>query len=314
MFIFEHHIHNMEQFKNLTQLFDYFKDEQTCREYLEQQRWNGEPVCPFCNTKNPYRTNRGFKCRNKECYKKFTVTVGTIYENSKVPLRTWFAAVYLCTSSKKGISSLQLHRQLGVTQKTAWFILHRIREMLRAKAPHMLKDVVEIDETLVGGKNKNRHADKKVKGSQGRSAKDKTPVLGAVQRGGKLVAVAVPDTQAETLKPIIKKWVEDGSIMVTDEYRSYNELKRDYLHVTVNHSEEEYVRGAFHTNTIEGFWSLFKRGIFGIYHNVSPKHLQRYVTEFESRYNSREKNDNERFELSVQNSTGRLKYKQLISK
>jgi len=222
--------------------------------------------------------------------------------------------VYLCTSSKKGISSLQLHRQLGVTQKTAWFILHRIREMLRAKAPHMLKDVVEIDETLVGGKNKNRHADKKVKGSQGRSAKDKTPVLGAVQRGGKLVAVAVPDTQAETLKPIIKKWVEDGSIMVTDEYRSYNELKRDYLHVTVNHSEEEYVRGAFHTNTIEGFWSLFKRGIFGIYHNVSPKHLQRYVTEFESRYNSREIKDNERFELSVQNSTGRLKYKQLISK
>lgn len=304
----------MNTFKTLPQLLDYFKDEQTCREYLEQQRWNGEPVCPFCNTKNPYRTNRGFKCRNKECYKKFTVTVGTIYENSKVPLRTWFAAVYLCTSSKKGISSLQLHRQLGVTQKTAWFILHRIREMLRAKAPHMLKDVVEIDETLVGGKNKNRHADKKVKGSQGRSAKDKTPVLGAVQRGGKLVAVAVPDTQAETLKPIIKKWVEDGSIMVTDEYRSYNELKRDYLHVTVNHSEEEYVRGAFHTNTIEGFWSLFKRGIFGIYHNVSPKHLQRYVTEFESRYNSREIKDNERFELSVQNSTGRLKYKQLISK
>jgi transposase-like protein len=173
------------QFKNLQQLFDTFKDEATCREYLEQQRWNGNVECPFCAWTKVYKTNRGFKCADKFCAKKFTVTIGTIYENSKVGLRTFFAALYLISSSKKGISSLQLSRQLGITQKTAWFVLHRIREMLREKAPVALKNVVEIDESFVGGKNKNRHADKKVKGTQGRSWKDKTPVLGLLQRHGK---------------------------------------------------------------------------------------------------------------------------------
>lgn len=126
------------QFKTLIQLLDTFKDEETCIAYLEQQRWGGTPACPFCGVVDPYRTNRGFKCRDKACYKKFTIKVATIYENSKIPLRTWFAAIYLCTSSKKGISSLQASRQLGITQKTAWFVLHRVREMLREKAPQML--------------------------------------------------------------------------------------------------------------------------------------------------------------------------------
>src|SRR3954462_5720736 len=129
-------------FKNLKQLFDTFKDDETCRQYLEQQRWNGNVECPFCSSTKVYRTNRGFKCADKFCAKKFSVTVGTIFENSKVDLRTWSAAIYLCTSSKKGVSSLQLHRQLGITQKTAWFVLHRIREMLKDKAPHMLDGTV----------------------------------------------------------------------------------------------------------------------------------------------------------------------------
>lgn len=144
-------------FKNLKQLFDTFKDEATCKAYLEQQRWNGNVECPFCACTKVYRTNRGFKCGDKFCAKKFSVTVGTIFENSKVGLVTWFAAIYLCTSSKTGVSSLQLSRQLGITQKSAWFVLHRIREMLKDKAPHMLNNMVEVDETYIGGKMKNKH-------------------------------------------------------------------------------------------------------------------------------------------------------------
>ncbi|GAC1417351.1 MAG: IS1595 family transposase [Flavisolibacter sp.] len=301
-------------FKNLTQLFDYFKDEATCRGYLEQQRWNGAPECPFCSCTKVYRTKRGFKCADKFCAKAFTVTVGTIYENTKIGLRTWFAAIYLCTSSKKGISSLQLHRQLGITQKTAWFVLHRIREMLKDKAPHMLKNVVEIDESFVGGKNKNRHADKKVQSTQGRSWKDKTPVLGILERHGNVRVVVTPDTKLTTLYPIMVDNISKGSIMVSDEWYHQKTFNPDYAHVIINHRDGEYVRGAFHTNTIEGFWSIFKRGIYGIYHQVSPKHLQRYCDEFAARYNTRKILDNERFEASIKNSAGRLKYNQLIGK
>src|SRR5438552_6841597 len=169
----------MKQFKNLTQLYDFFKDEETCRTYLEQHRWGGTPACPFCGVINPYRTNRGFKCRDNQCHKKFSVTVGTVYENSKIPLRTWFAAIYLATSSKKGISSLQTARQLGVTQKTAWFLNHRIREMLKSKAPYMLRGELAIDETYVGGKETNKHSNKRIKYIRGgRSEDTKTPVFG----------------------------------------------------------------------------------------------------------------------------------------
>lgn len=300
-------------FKNLKQLFDTFKDDATCREYLEQQRWNGNVECPFCACTKVYRTNRGFKCADKFCAKKFSVTVGTIFENSKIDLRTWFAAIYLCTSSKKGVSSLQLSRQLGITQKSAWFVLHRIREMLKDKAPHMLKNVVEVDETFVGGKNKNRHADKKVPKSQGRSFKDKTPVLGAVERHGKVVAKVVKDTKHSTLIPTMVAHVQKGSIMVSDEWYRQDSFE-GYNHVVLDHKNEEYARGAFHTNTIEGFWSILKRGIYGIYHQVSPKHLQRYCDEFAARYNTRTIKDHERFIASLKNSEGRLKYQQLIGK
>lgn len=301
------------QFKNLKQLFDTFKDEETCKAYLEQQRWNGAPECPFCACTKVYRTNRGFKCGDKFCAKKFTVTVGTVFENSKISLSIWFAAIYMATSSKKGISSLQLSRQLGITQKTAWFVLHRVREMLKADAPTMLRNVVEVDETYVGGKNKNRHYGKKKLASQGGAGK--TPVFGAVQRHGKVVAKVVPDTTHATLLPYMVTMVEAGSIMVSDQfYSTYQPILEPYKQVVVKHSDGEYVRGAFHTNTIEGFWSLLKRGIYGIYHQVSPKHLQRYCDEFAARYNSRDIKDNERFELSVKNSAGRLTYNQLTAK
>ncbi len=274
-------------FRSLVEFQEHFSSDEICREFLEQQRWNGIPVFPYFGSRKVYRIEKGKRllCSEKTCQHKFSVTVGTIYESSKIPLQKWFLAMYIIGNHKKGISSLQLSRDLHITQKSAWFLNHRIREMLREKAPQKLKDVVEIDETYCGGKNKNRHADKKIPNSQGRSTKDKTPVLGSIQRGGKLRTVVVPNTQAETIKPIIQSWVKDGSIMVTDEWQAYRELSKDYLHVVVNHGQEEYVRGAFHTNTMEGFWSLFKRGIYGIYHQVSPKHLHRYCDEFSFRFN-----------------------------
>jgi transposase-like protein len=307
----------MTQFKTLPQLLDYFKDEETCTAYLEQQRWGGTPACPFCGVVDPYRTNRGFKCRDKECHKKFSVTVGTIYENSKVELRTWFAAIYLLTSSKKGISSHQLHRQLGVTQKTAWFLNHRIREMLKTKAPFMLKKEVQIDEVYVGGAEKNRHASKRAKGKRhGRNTDTKTPVFGILETNGKVVVKVSEWVTRQEAKKLIDAYVEKGSTMVSDALGMYAYLSKgnEFTHVVVNHSNGEYVKGGFHTNGIENFWSLLKRGIVGIFHQVSPWHLQRYCDEFAARYNTRKVKDNERFDLTLQNCDGRLKYNQLIGK
>lgn len=299
-------------FKNLIHCLDYFKDQQTCIAFLEERRWGGTPACHHCGSTHVYRTNRGFKCGEKECRKKFSVLTGTIYENTKLPLRIFFAAVYLATSSKKGISSLQLSRQLGITQKSAWFVLHRIREMLREKAPAMLRNVVEVDETFVGGKYKNKHASKKKPGAQG--SIDKTVVFGAVQRHGKVRAMVIPDRTNNTLLSVMVSNVQKDSLMVSDEYYHPNMLSPLYKHVVMQHKIAEYVRGAFHTNTIEGFWAILKRGIYGVYHNVSPKHLQRYCDEFTARYNSREITDGERFSISVRNSAGRLKYQDLIKK
>jgi transposase-like protein len=305
----------MTQFTTLPQLFDFFSDEDICRQYLEQRRWGGTPACPFCGVINPYRTNRGFKCREKSCGKKFSVMVGTVYENSKIPLRIWFAAIYLCTSSKKGISSLQASRQLGITQKTAWFLLHRVREMLRAKAPHMLKDQVQIDETYVGGSERNKHASKRTKEKQFGRSDSKTPVIGIVETGGKVTVKVSEWVTKKNVKALIDENVQKGSIMVTDGYAMYAYLKnsKEFTHVVVDHSKGEYVRGGFHTNGIENFWSLLKRGIIGIFHQVSPWHLQRYCDEFAARYNTRKLRDDERFALSIQNSIGRLKYNDLIS-
>jgi transposase-like protein len=327
-------------FKSLIQVLDFFKEEVTCINYLAQSRWGNEPSCPHCGNVGAYVTNRGFKCKAKECHKKFTVTTGTIFENTKISLRLWFATIYLATAHKKGISSLQLSRDLNITQKTAWFLLHRVREMLTNNAPEMLEGNIEVDETFVGGKNKNRHANKKIEGSQGRSAADKTPVVGIAQKSeftiverphkviaGKTVKEkvytkystvslqVVSDTQAETLHPIMFKNVKADSKIVTDAYRSYNGLSSNYNHVSIKHTDGNYITvGEDHTNTIEGFWSLLKRGIIGIYHQVSPKHLHRYCNEFGYRYNTRQIKDVVRFMDAIKNVNGkRLTYAKLIA-
>jgi transposase-like protein len=313
----------MNNFTTLTECLDYFKEEETCIAYLEQQRWGGTPACPFCGVIDPYRTNRGFKCSEKTCGKKFSVKVGTIYENSKIPLRTWFAAGYLCLSSKKGVSSLQIHRQLGITQKTAWFVLHRIREMLKAKSPVMLRNTAQIDETYVGGSIKNKHKSKiaKIKAANGgkdlRGRSDtKTPVVGICETGGKVVVKVTDWVSKKSAKDLIEKHVAEGSTITTDGYAMYAFLGQDdrFKHVMVDRKAGQYVNGGFHTNGIENFWSLLKRGIIGIFHQISPQHLQRYCDEFATRYNTRKIKDHERFELYVQQSDGRLTYNRLIGK
>lgn len=308
-------------FNNLKELIKYFSDEKVCWQHLEFQRWNGKPTCPHCGAEKPYRLSneKTFKCSNKECRKKFTATVGTIFENTKIPLSTWFAAIYLCTSSKKGVSSCQLARQLGVTQKTAWFVLHRVREMLKEKAPFMLENAVEVDETFIGGKEKNKHASKKVRtrtgtAPRGRSLEGKTPVLGIVERDGRVLAIPVKDTSSSTIQPIMVEAVKAGTTVYTDEWQGYKGLSAKYNHKVIKHGEGEYVVGVVHTNTIEGFWGLLKRGIVGIYHQVSAKHLHRYCNEFSYRYNSRKVIDAERFDGTLKRVEGRLKYKELIQK
>ena len=309
------------QFNSFASMLTALPTDAACREYLEMKRWNGLPVCPHCGVvdTNHYKLKtkgefKGlYKC--KSCKERFTVTVGTMFEGSPISLRKWFIATYIFSAHKKGVSSHQLARDLGVTQKTAWFMLHRLRMVFTDVDPKLLDGVVSIDETFIGGKNKNRHADKKKDGGQGGNSEDKTIVMGAMQLGGTVVTKIVADRQAETLIPQTKKMVKKGAIVVTDEHRAYYKLDGNYFHIVVNHNEGAYVNGAFTTNNIEGFWSLLDRGILGIYHSVTPKHLQQYCNEFGFRYNCRKIKDNERFDVALTRLAGvKLDYDTLIGK
>ncbi len=307
-------------FKSLIELLDFFKDEETGIKYYENIRWAGNPVCPHCSAEHPYKTNRGWKCSNKDCYKKFTVRVGTIFENSKIPFRVWFAAIFLATTSSKGISSVQLARQLNITQKTAWFVLHRIREMLKDKAPKMLgnQNPVEADESYLGGKEKNKHLSKRRSlvnnnlKNDGTEYKAKNTVLGIIERDGHVVLKYVPNATKKNMVEFIGKHVPKGSKIYTDEFRGYNSLGKKYDHNSVNHTLSVYVTGDCHTNSIENFWSILKRGLYGIYHQVSDKHVQRYLDEFAGRFNTRLIGNQDKFNIFLKESESYLSYKALI--
>lgn len=299
-----------KEIKSVLDLLKAFPDEATCISHFELIRWEGTPVSPFDATSKVYKTKTGYMCKNTG--KNFNVKTDTLFDNTKMPLQKWFLAIWIVTSHKKGISSLQLGRDLDITQKSAWFMLQRIRNCFGIENNNELDNEVEADETYVGGKEGNKHLNKKTAGNTGRSVKEKTPVVGTIERGGKVNANVVENTSAKVLSREVIANVKKTATLYTDEWVGYNGLRRVYDHSIVKHNHRQYVNGRVHTNTIEGFWSLLKRGIFGIYHFTSKKHLQMYVDEFVFRYNTREITASMRFDLMLANSNKRLTYKQLI--
>ncbi len=300
-------------FKNLYDLQEAFQTEQDCIDHLEELRWRGNVVSPFDPESKVYKcANNRFRCKNTKKY--FNVKTGTLFDSSKVELRKWFMALYLASCHSKGISSHQLARDIGVTQKTAWFMLHRIRNCLGIGQDQLLEGEVEIDETFVGGKNRNRHWDKKIPNANGgKNWLDKTPVLGMIERSGRLVARQVSSVTAKDLIPQIFKHINPGSTIYSDEWGAYGELCLKFTHRFIRHNAKQYVQGRVHTNTIEGFWSLLKRNIIGIYHYTSRKHLQKYVDECVYRYNMRHSENQEKFNMVLSNLEHRLRYIDLTS-
>lgn len=294
----------MKQKDGILNFMTAFPTEESCVKYFEKLRWGDSIVSPFDATSKVYRCANGkYKCRNTGKY--FDVKTGTVFAGTKLPLRYWVFAIFIFMSHKRGVSSCQLSRDLGVTQKTAWQMLHKIRAFMKSLNNQSVSGEVEIDETFVGGKNKNRHKDKKVEKCQGRSFKDKVPVFGVLQRGGRIAAVVVPNTRATTLRPYITQLIERGSTIFTDGWE-YSGIETYYRQFSVDHSKNFYGETIVSddgevidvsTNGIENVWSHFKRMIFGTYYKVSKKHLQRYVDEFVFRFNTRNCGEFERFEL-----------------
>lgn len=262
-----------------------------CIHYLEQLRWHGKIQCVYCTSNKITSVRKELRYHCNGCNKSFSVLVGTIFEASNLPLPKWFIAISLVMNAKKGISSRQLARHISVTKDTAWYVQKRLQSAMKNKENKLLKGLIEADETYIGGNVKNRskklRAKLKEQGKLNSSGMmHKIPVVGLLERSGKVVANVIIHADTKTLKPIIRDKVDRKSIIISDGFGAYRGLEKEYKgHEVVNHLQNEYVRGVFHTNNIEGFWSLVKRGIVGQYHKITKKYLQNYLDEFCFKYN-----------------------------
>jgi transposase-like protein len=305
------------EFNSLYELILHFDTPEKCEEHLINLRWNGEPTCPTCGCKK-VGTLKGkrkqFKCYG--CKRKFSVKTGSIFHDSKLPLLKWFVAIYLFSSHKRGISSHQLAKDIKVSQKSAWYMLHRIRECFVNNNEEKLDGVVQIDETYVGGDMNRMNAKTKAKyeetGNTGGS--QKTAVFGIMNKK-EVRVIKIEEADKETIEAIMKGEIEKDAIVVTDGYGAYNWAKKYYKgHIKVSHAKGQYVNDGYTTNNIENFWSHFKRGVIGTYFHMSEDHMNSYVTEFAFRYNTRKMGEGVRFDMTLANSNKTLSWNELVER
>ena len=306
--------------KTLLDAVKFFSDYENCRSFMVEARWpDGKVKCPTCGSEHVtyMQKTRRWKCYSKHARPQFTLKVGTIFEDSPISLEKWLPTVWLLANCKNGISSYEVARALGLTQKTAWFMLHRVRLAMRTTVFGKPGGEVEVDETFIGGKARNMHLDRREKAITGTGGKDKAAVLGFLRRGGEVRAEVVPNRKKRTLQGMVRGQVAPGAAVYTDALASYDGLESEFAHQVVDHAVE-YVRGRVHTNGLENFWSLLKRGIKGTYVSVEPFHLESYLDEQAFRYNNRdneEVGDTGRFRAALAHIVGkRLTYDELIGK